>query len=160
MIGIVKLKVLGHRGRKYMNIKKYFLIFLGLIFLLDSSFVSAMTIQNPSVTMRVVGTFSSPITTASYNLIADNASNTILFYGATDTVNLPTAAITGQNIIIYNTGSFTITIAPASGEVIVVNGTAKAANGTFTLSSGVGNFVVLFSDGVRWTTFGYKGTLT
>lgn len=80
--------------------------------------------------------------------------------GATMTVNLPAASgYLGRGILIYNTGAFTITVEPNSSEVIVRNGTAQTGGVNFTLSSGAGNFVALLSDGARWITLGYIGTL-
>ena len=81
--------------------------------------------------------------------------------GATMTVNLPAASgYLGRGILIYNTGAFTITVEPTSSEVIVRAGTAQTGGVNFTLSSGAGNFVALISDGARWITLGYIGTLT
>jgi hypothetical protein len=84
----------------------------------------------------------------------------IIWYGATGTINLP--AVSGyqaRGIIIYNTGAFTITIDSNGSEVIVRDGTAQTGGVSMTLSSGAGNYVCLISDGNRWVTLGYKGTL-
>ncbi len=84
----------------------------------------------------------------------------MLWYGATGEIDLPAASgYTGRGIIIYNTGAFTITIDPNASEVIVRDGTVQTGGVSFTLSSGAGNFVSLISDGTRWITLGFKGTL-
>lgn len=104
------------------------------------------------------GTFSTPITTNPYTLTAANATNAILFYGATGEIDFPALA-DGMNVIVYNTGAFTITIDPNGTEVIVREGTAQAGGVSMTLSSGAGNYVALVSDGEKWITLGSKGTL-
>ncbi len=84
-----------------------------------------------------------------------------VYYGATGTINLPAASsYDGRGIWIYNTGSFTVTVEPNGTEVIVRDGNVQSAGVNFTLSSGAGNFVSLVSDGTRWITAGYKGTLS
>lgn len=84
-----------------------------------------------------------------------------VWYGATGTINLPAASTySGRGILIYNTGSFTITIDPNGSEVVVRDGTAQTGGVNFTLSSGAGNYVALICDGARWITLGYKGTLS
>lgn len=83
-----------------------------------------------------------------------------VWYGATGTINLPAAAnYAERGIMIYNTGSFTITIDPNASEEIVRDGNVQTGGVSFTLSSGAGNFVSIISDGTRWITLGYKGTL-
>jgi hypothetical protein len=84
----------------------------------------------------------------------------IIWYGATGTINLPAVAgYQARGVIIYNTGAFTITIDANSSEVIVRDGTVQTGGVSITLSSGAGNYVCLISDGNRWVTLGYKGTL-
>lgn len=84
----------------------------------------------------------------------------VLYYGATGTINLPAASTyAGRGIIIYNTGSFTVTIDANGSEVIVRDGTVQTGGVSMTLSSGAGNYVALTCDGTRWITLGYKGTL-
>jgi hypothetical protein len=102
------------------------------------------------------GTFSSPITDNPYTLAA--AKNSVIFYGATGIINLP-AGTDGMNLVIYNTGAYTITIDPNGTEIVVRDGTAQTGGVSFTLSSGAGNFVSLVHDGAKWVTLGYKGTL-
>lgn len=84
-----------------------------------------------------------------------------VYYGVTGTINLPAAlAYADKGIIIYNTGNFTITVDASGSEVIVRDGVVQTGGVSFTLSTGAGNFVNLISDGARWITLGYKGTLT
>jgi hypothetical protein len=83
-----------------------------------------------------------------------------VWYGATGTINLPAAASYAERgVMIYNTGAFTITIDPNGSEVVVRDGTVQTGGVSFTLSSGAGNFVSIISDGTRWITLGFKGTL-
>jgi hypothetical protein len=112
------------------------------------------------VTAVNIGTIASPITSNPYALAATNCYNSVLYYGATGTINLP-ASVAGMNIIIYNTGAFTIEINPNGSEVIVRDGNTQGTGVAFSLSSGLGNFVALTCDVAgHWTTLGYKGTLT
>lgn len=84
----------------------------------------------------------------------------VVFYGATGTINIPAAAsYTGKCLLVYNTGAFTITLDPSGSEVVVRDGVAQTGGVSFTLSSGAGNYVSLMSDGARWVTLGYNGTL-
>ncbi len=105
-----------------------------------------------------LGTFAAPVTTDPYTLTAANSWGSALYYGATGTVNLP-AGQTGMNIVIVNTGAFTITIDPNGSQAIVREGTTQSGGVSMTLSSGAGNFVVLMFDGTNWATLGYRGTL-
>lgn len=106
-----------------------------------------------------LGSFTSPITTNPYSLTAANSYNVVLWYGATGEVDLP-AGVQGMNLVIYNTGAYTITIDPNGTDVIVRDGTAQSAGVSFTLSSGAGNYVALDCDANNhWVTLGYKGTL-
>lgn len=106
------------------------------------------------------GTFGTPTTT---NPLAPTWTGEFhaVYYGATGEIDLPAAAsYTGRGIAIYNTGAFTITVDPNASEVIVRDGTAQTGGVTFTLSTGAGNFVNLISDGEKWITLGFKGTLS
>lgn len=83
-----------------------------------------------------------------------------IWYGATGTINLPAvASYQSRAVLIYNTGAFTITIDTNGSEIIVRDGTVQTGGVSMTLSSGAGNYVWLLSDGNRWVTLGYKGTL-
>jgi hypothetical protein len=93
----------------------------------------------------LLGTWAAPITTAPYTLSAANCYGTMLFYGVSNTVNLP-AAVAGMNIIIMNTGAFTITIDPNGTDVIVLKGTPLSGGQAITLASGAGNQVFLVAD--------------
>jgi len=108
--------------------------------------------------MTTTGSFSSPITTNPYTLAAGNCYGATLYYGATGEIDLP-AGVDGMNLVIYNTGAFTVTIDPNGSEVIVRDGTSQTGGVTMTLSNGAGNYVVLVFDGTQWVTKGYKGTL-
>ena len=84
-----------------------------------------------------------------------------VWYGATGTINLPAASgYAGRKILIYNTGAFTVTIDSNASEVIVRDGNVQTGGVSMTLSSGAGNYVALISDGVRWVTLDFKGTLS
>jgi hypothetical protein len=108
--------------------------------------------------VAVTGTFTAPSTSNPLAIAAYESYNRVLFYGATGEIDLPTGAA-GMNIIIYNTGAFTITLDPNGSEIIVRDGTAQSAGISMTLSSGAGNFVALMYSGSQWVTLGYKGTL-
>ncbi len=83
----------------------------------------------------------------------------VWFY-AVGTVNLPPVSeYRKRRLVVYNYGDVTITIDPNGSEVIVRDGTAQAGGVSMTLSSGAGNYVELLSDGARWITLGFKGTL-
>ena len=106
----------------------------------------------------VTGSFASPITTNPYDLNTADCWGGTVFYGATGEIDLD-AGVTGQNVIIYNTGAFTITIDPDATDDIIREGTDQADGVSITLSSGAGNYVALLFDGASWITLGYKGTL-
>lgn len=111
-----------------------------------------------AIVVNSIGTFTVPITTAAYALTAANLYNSMLYYGATNEIDLD-AGVDGMATIIYNTGAFTITIDPSGSEVIVRDGTAQTGGVSFTLSSGAGNFVAITFNGTQWVTLGFKGTL-
>ena len=105
------------------------------------------------------GSHASPNTTTPLSPTWSGVTH-VVYAGNTSTINLPAASgYDGRGIIIYNTGAFTITIDPNGSEVVVRDGTAQTGGVNFTLSSGAGNYVALISDGTRWITLGYKGTL-
>ena len=106
------------------------------------------------------GSHSSPLTTNPL-AVTDSSPMCIVWYGATGTINLRSASglIAGKGYLIYNTGSFTITINPDGSDVIVRDGVVQTGGVSMTLSSGAGNYVYIISDGVRWITLWYKGTL-
>jgi hypothetical protein len=90
-----------------------------------------------------------------------SSANYVIWYGATGEIDLPTAVdYLGRRLTVYNTGAFTVTLDPNLSELIVRDGTVQGGGVSFTLSSGAGNYVELISDGVRWVTLGFKGTLT
>ena len=125
---------------------------------LEHKTLTSPVINSAVVTLNTVGSFSSPVTTNPYSLSSDNAKGGVLFYGATGEIDLPAVA-DGMNVVIYNTGAFTITIDPNGTEVIVRDGTAQTGGVSMTLDSGAGHYVCLISDGSKWITLGYSGTL-
>jgi len=103
-----------------------------------------------------IGTFAAPITTNPYAFTA--LYNRVLWYGATGQINLGTA-VAGMNVVIYNTGAFTITVNPQDADVIVIDGTANAAGHYVQIPSGAGNYLTLVADAAgHWVTLGFKGT--
>jgi hypothetical protein len=121
-----------------------------------------MSTLHGEIDASIIGFHSTPATTNPLDLnVTHQGHLTVIYYGATGEIDLPDAlGDYGQTIVIYNTGAFTITIDPNGSEVIVRDGTVQSAGQAMSLSSGAGNYVSMFSDGVRWVTFGYKGTLT
>ena len=106
------------------------------------------------------GTHASPSTTTPLSPTWSGPT-TVVWYGVGGTINLPAASgYDGRGIMIYNTGAFTVTIDPNASEAVVRDGTVQTGGVSFTLSTGAGNYVALISDGTRWVTLGYKGTLT
>jgi hypothetical protein len=129
----------------------------------NTTTTGALSIASPGTDYEVpdtqTSTHSSPSTTNPLSPTWTSNMHTV-WYGATGTINLPAASgYAARSIMIYNTGSFTITIDPNASEVIVRDGTVQTGGVSMTLSSGAGNYVALLCDGVRWVTFGYKGTL-
>lgn len=109
--------------------------------------------------VAISGTFAAPITTDPLALPAYEAYNRVVFYGATGEIDLP-VAVAGMNLIIYNTGAFTITIDPNGSDVIVRDGTAQSGGVSVTLSSGAGNYLAFVSPAAGvWVSLGYKGVL-
>jgi len=107
-----------------------------------------------------IGTHANPSTTTPQNPSTYGPLRAI-WYGVTGTINLPAASDnSGRGVLVYNTGAFTITLEPNGSEVIVRDGTVQTGGVSMTLSSGAGNYVYIISDGVRWVTLWYKGTLT
>jgi hypothetical protein len=124
----------------------------------DTSIATTAFVQT-TTKMTFDGSHTTPTTTNPLAPTTD-AQAEIVFYGATGEIDLPAAAsYTGRGFLIYNTGAFTITIDPNASEVIVRDGNVQTGGVSFILSSGAGNYVALVSDGVRWITLGYKGTL-
>ena len=122
---------------------------------------AATVIQNPSVTLRAIGgsSFTTPLTTNPYTISADDAATGVLYYNAAGVVNLPTATIAGQNLMIYNTGTNVISVTPNGTETIVTNGVEGGAGVAYSLASGAGKYVTLVSDGVKWVTLGIGGAV-
>ena len=125
---------------------------------LTNKTLTSPVITTPSVTLNRAGTFSSPITTNPYTMTATLAKGGILYYGATGEIDLP-AGEDGMNLIIYNTGAFTLTIDPNGTETIVRDGTLQSGGVSMTLDSGAGHYVCMVYDGATWITLGYSGTL-
>ncbi len=129
-------------------------------FKIGSVTVTATAAQLNALAGTQSGVHATPSTANPLSPTWDGAMHTV-WYGATGTINLPAAAgYTGRGILIYNTGAFTITIDSNGSEVIIRDGTVQTGGVSMTLSSGAGNFVALISDGARWITLGFKGTLS
>ena len=113
-----------------------------------------------STGIHPIGTFSSPTTANPYAISATNCYSSSLYYGATGQINLPTA-VAGMNLIIYNTGAFTITVNPQDTDVIVLAGAPLSAGISIVIASGAGNYITLISDeSNHWITLGSNGTIT
>lgn len=122
--------------------------------------VATTAFVNTEVDGTRTGTHASPYTTASSVSPTWSGQFHAVYMGIAQTVNLPAASsYDGRGILIYNTGAFVITVDSNASEVIVRDGTAQTGGVSFTLSTGAGNYVTLISDGTRWITLGYKGTL-
>jgi hypothetical protein len=127
----------------------------------DDTSVATTAFVQDEVDGTRTGSHASPYTTASAVSPTWSGPFHAVYMGVAQTVNLPAAAsYDGRGIMIYNTGAFVITVQPNGSEVVVLDGTADGGGTTFTLASGAGNYVSLISDGTRWITLGYKGTLT
>jgi len=110
---------------------------------------------------NVLGDADTGIATDPYTLTAANSYGTVIFLEPADAgeIDLP-AGVAGMNIIVRNNSAFTIDIDPNASEAIERDGTLQTGGVTLQLSAGAGNFVSLLFDGVRWVTFGYRGTIS
>lgn len=110
---------------------------------------------------NVLGDADVGITTNPYSLAAADAYGTAIFYepAAAGEIDLP-AGVAGMNVLIRNNSANTIDIDPNGSEAIERDGTLQTGGVTLQLSAGAGNFVGLLFDGVRWTTWGYRGTIS
>ena len=121
--------------------------------------VATTAFVNTEVDSTQTGVHATPSTTTPLSPTWSGPMHTV-WQGATGTINLPAASgYLGRGILIYNTGAFTITVDSNASEVIVRDGTAQTGGVSMTLSTGAGNYVALISDGARWITLGFKGTL-
>jgi hypothetical protein len=126
----------------------------------DTSIATTAFVQTEVDGTRT-GSHASPYTTASATSPTWSGQFHAVYMGVAQTVNLPAAAsYDGRGILIYNTGSFLFTIDPNGSEVVVRDGNVQTGGVNFTLSTGAGNYVALISDGTRWITLGFKGTLS
>ncbi len=109
---------------------------------------------------NVLGDADTGIATNPYSLAAADAYGTALFYepAAAGEIDLP-AGVAGMNILIRNNSANTIDIDPNGSEAIERDGTLQGGGVSIRLSAGAGNYVGLLHDGVRWTTWGYRGTV-
>lgn len=129
----------------------------------DPTADNAINLPNASGTVALES--SSAGTHATPNTGAESPTWTgtthVVWQGDAATINLPAAAgYANRGIIIYSTASSILTIEPNASEVIVRDGTAQTGGVNFTLSAAAGNYVALISDGTRWITLGFKGTLS
>ena len=111
--------------------------------------------------VKLLGTWASPITSVgAYALAAANAYNTLVFYNDTDEITLP-AAVAGMNVCIMVPAATLVPIGPDGTDVIVLEGTALAAGGAFSVAAVAGNFACLAADAANhWVTMGTKGIMT
>ena len=123
--------------------------------------IASTLARDSEVDATQTGTHTAPNTTASITISSPIAGKVhTVWQGITGTIVLPPASShMGKAVLIYNTGSFVITVDPNASEVIVRDGAVQTGGVTMTLSAGAGNYVSLWCDGSRWVTLGYKGTL-
>jgi hypothetical protein len=126
----------------------------------DTSIATTAFVQE-AARPTLLGNADVGITTNPYTLAAASSYGGVLFYepAAAGEVDLP-AGVAGMHVLIRNNSANVIDIDPNGSEVIERDGTAQSGGVTIKLSAGPGNFVALLFDGVRWTTWGYRGTLT
>jgi hypothetical protein len=93
-------------------------------------------------------------TVADFGQIQNNAG------GQTLVVTLPAAAtVANQSVRIHVLAAQTITLTPASGEKVFLNGSGVASK--YLLIAGVvGNFVEVYCDGVSYYVVNYSGVVT
>lgn len=100
--------------------------------------------------------------TANATLAASNFETIITNTGDTDNIvlTLPAAATVIEKAIrIATTAATTITVTPASGEKIYLNGSGVASK--YLLIAGViGNFAELYCDGTDYIVTNYNGVVT
>lgn len=114
-------------------------------------------IATPSI--AAAGTdYASPLITISPrgttgDISVAEASGAFVKVTAAITLTLP-AGVAGYNLIVYSSGANAVSVKPATGEVIVLNGTALTANNKVTSTSTAGDMVTLIHDGTNWIVLG------
>lgn len=100
--------------------------------------------------------------TANYTVLAADFDGIITNTGDTDNIvlTLPVAAsVADKGLRVAATAATTITMTPASGEKVYLNGSGVASK--YLLMAGViGNFVELYSDGTDYIVTNYSGVVT
>lgn len=116
---------------------------------------SVMTLDTTSVPLGTTrsGTQASPTTTTPLSPTW-TTQDYVLYYGATGTVNLPAVATyANKTIIIYCTGTYTITVDPNGTERIVEAGVPLPEGSPDVISGTAGLSVAYSCDGSRWIKF-------
>lgn len=110
---------------------------------------------NPKTATVTARTADTTLTSADFNAITTNTGDT----GA-QVLTLPAALSTkGMALRVAVTAAQTITLTPASGEKIYLNGDGVASK--YCLIAGViGNFLELYSDGTDYIVTNYSGVVT
>lgn len=99
------------------------------------------------------GSRAGPITTNPY-APTWTTQDAILYYGATGEVDLPAAAsYTNKSLVIWSTGTFTITVDPNGSELIIASGASLGAGTADTISGTAGLSVLYVSDGTSWIKY-------
>lgn len=100
--------------------------------------------------------------TASYSVVATDFDSIFTNTGAAGaiTLTLPSAvAVEGKWLRVAVLAAQTITLTPATGEKIFLNGSGVASK--YVLIAGViGNYTEIYSDGVDYIVTNYSGVLT
>ena len=106
-----------------------------------------------SVSLSKSGTQASPTTTNPFSPTW-TSQDYLIYYGVTGTINLPAVATyTNKTLIIYSTGTYTITVDPNGSEIIVKTGASLGAGVADTFSGTPGLTTAYVCDGVRWMRF-------
>lgn len=102
--------------------------------------------------------------TADFTITAALAATTPLYTNAAAigavVFTLPAAsAVPGVSMKFAVTAAQTVTLTPASGGKIFLNGSG-VADKYVLIAGAIGNFADIFSDGVDWIVVNYSGVLT
>ncbi len=118
-------------------------------------------VQNVLGKDEQVGDWDSPNTTTPYDLDWDGLLLPIFNNASTGVYNLPPAAgYKKRGVIFHNLAATPGRLDPDASEAWVRDGTQQTGGKYLEISSGTGNYVSFYSDGERWITLGYKGTLS
>jgi hypothetical protein len=110
---------------------------------------------NPKTATVTARTADTTLTAANFNAITTNAGDS----GA-QVLTLPAALTTkGMALRVVTLAAFTITLTPATGEKIWLNGSGVASK--YAITAGViGDFLELYSDGTDYIITNYSGVVT